>query len=249
MDRTAGIVIIGDEILAGKFADENAQFLIGALAGLGVALRRVSMIPDDLDDIAGTVRRFSDRFDCVFTSGGVGPTHDDLTIAGIAQGFGTRVMVHPVLEKVLRDHWGPTMPEANVRLAEVPEGAELVPGPPGTTTARWPVVCYRNVYILPGVPRLFRQKFIDIQERFRSTPTAGARMYINADEGVFADQLTAVAHAHPTVKIGSYPRFEETEFRVLLTLESHDRGALAAALDGLEQALATWLVRVERPAP
>jgi molybdenum cofactor synthesis domain-containing protein len=249
MDRTAGIVIIGDEILSGKFADENAQFLIGALAGLGVTLRRVSIIPDELDDIAGTVRRFSDRFDWVFTSGGVGPTHDDLTMAGIARGFGTRVIIHPVLEKVLREHWGPTMPEANLRLAEVPEGAELVPGPPGTSTARWPVVCYRNVYILPGVPRLFRQKFIDIQERFRATPTASARLYVNADEGVFADQLTAVAMAHPVVKIGSYPRWGETEFRVLLTLESRDRGALASALAGLERALTAWLVRVERPAP
>lgn len=249
MDRTAGIVIIGDEILSGKFADENAQFLIGALASLGVTLRRVSIIPDDLDDIAGTVRRFSDRFDWVFTSGGVGPTHDDLTIAGIARGFGTRVIVHPALEKVLRDHWGPSMPEANVRLAEVPEGAELVPGPEGTDTARWPVVCYRNVYILPGVPRLFRQKFIDIRERFRASPTIGARLYVDADEGVFADQLTAVAHAHPTVKIGSYPRWGETEFRVLLTLESHDRSALQVALAALERTLASWLVRVERPAP
>lgn len=128
MDRTAGIVIIGDEILSGKFADENAQFLIGALAGLGVTLRRVSIIPDDIEDIAGTVRRFSERFDWVFTSGGVGPTHDDMTIPGIAHGFGTRVVIHPALEKVLREYWGPTMPEANLRLAEVPEGAESCPG-------------------------------------------------------------------------------------------------------------------------
>jgi molybdenum cofactor synthesis domain-containing protein len=247
MDRTAGIVVIGDEILSGKFADENAQFLIGALASLGVALRRVSVIPDDVDDIADTVRRFSERFDWVFTSGGVGPTHDDMTMAGIARGFDTRVVIHPVLEQVLREHWGASMPEANLRLAEVPEGAELVAGPAGTTTARWPVVCYRNVHILPGVPRLFQQKFIDIQERFRTTPATSARMYVDADEGEFADRLTAVALAHPAVKIGSYPRFGETAFRVLLTLESRDREALSAALAGLELALAAWLVRVERP--
>lgn len=248
MDRTAGIVIIGDEILSGKFADENAQFLIGALAGLGVSLRRVSIIPDDVDDIAGTVRRFSERFDWVFTSGGVGPTHDDLTMPGIARGFGARVVIHPALEQVLREHWGPSMPEANLRLAEVPEGAELVLGPPGTTTARWPVVCYRNVYILPGVPSLFRQKFIDIQERFRATPVTMVRLYVAADEGVFADRLTAAAEAHPAVKIGSYPRWGETDFRVLLTLESRDPDALSAALASLEPALAAWLVRVERPA-
>ena len=246
MDRTAGIVIIGDEILSGKFADENATFLIGALAELGVDLRRVSMIPDDLDDIAATVRMVSERFDWVFTSGGVGPTHDDMTMAGIARAFDTRVVVDPTLERILYDHWGPSMPEANLRLAEMPEGAELVRGPVGTTSARWPVVCYRNIYILPGVPRLFRQKFLDIQERFRGAPLVRARVYLNADEGDFAEALTALTLEHPQVKIGSYPRFEETEFRVLLTLESHEDAALSAALGALEAALVAWLVRIER---
>lgn len=246
MDKTAGIVIIGDEILSGKFADENAQFLIGAFAGLGVELRRVSIIPDELDDIADTVRRFSERFDWVFTSGGVGPTHDDVTMAGVARAFGTRVVVHPALEQVLRDYWGAAMPEANIRLAEVPEGADLVDGPPGSTTARWPVVRYRNVYILPGVPRLFRQKFLDIQERFRCTPMTCARVYLNADEGTFADRLDEVVAAHPGVKIGSYPRHGEQDYLVLLTVESRDPSALTGAIARIEAALAAWLVRVER---
>ncbi|MGE5182444.1 MAG: molybdopterin-binding protein, partial [Acidobacteriota bacterium] len=88
---SAGIVIIGDEILSGKFVEENAQFLIGELRSLGVDLRRITMIPDDLADIAATVTDASARFDHVFTSGGVGPTHDDVTIAAIAKGFGTTV--------------------------------------------------------------------------------------------------------------------------------------------------------------
>ena len=169
MEKTAGIVIIGDEILSGKFADENASYLIGTLADLGVSLRRIAMIPDDLDDIAQTVHSFSETFDFVVTSGGVGPTHDDVTMAGIARGFGTKAIIHPTLEAILRDYWGPDMPEANIRLAEVPDGAVLVTGDDG----RWPVVSYRNVYILPGVPKLFRKKFESIKERFPLRPHAG----------------------------------------------------------------------------
>src|ERR1041385_2602845 len=99
---TAGIVIIGDEILSGKFADENAAFLIGELRALGVELRRIVVIPDDLDDIATTVVDMSARVTHAFTSGGVGPTHDDVTMAGIARGFGTRVVREPVLEAKVR---------------------------------------------------------------------------------------------------------------------------------------------------
>src|SRR4051812_5154629 len=102
---TAGIVIIGDEILSGKFVEENAAFLIGELRTLGVDLRRLTVIPDDLDDIARTVLEASSRFDHVFTSGGVGPTHDDVTIAAIAHAFGVGVTRHPELEAKVRGYW------------------------------------------------------------------------------------------------------------------------------------------------
>src|SRR6476661_5014343 len=148
MARTAGIVVIGDEILSGTFADENASFLIRELRSLGVDLRRITVIPDVLEDIADTVPWCATRFDLVFTSGGVGPTHDDVTMAGIARGFGVGVARHPELERRVRAYWGDKLAEANLRLAEIPDGAELVFGKDTT----WPVVCMRNVYILPGVP-------------------------------------------------------------------------------------------------
>jgi FAD synthetase len=244
MGKTAGIVIIGDEILSGKFVEENARFLIGALAELGVTLGRVAIIPDDLDDIADTVQAFSRRFDVVITSGGVGPTHDDVTMAGIARGFGARVVTHPRLMDMLRDHWGDAMPPANVRLAEIPEGAELIYGP----HSPWPVVCYGNVYILPGVPRLFRKKFLDIQERFRCPPTLVARIFVNADEGELAPFLETTLARFAGIKVGSYPRFDEVGFRVILTLETKDADLLARASEHLEQAIEQWVVRVERPA-
>jgi molybdenum cofactor synthesis domain-containing protein len=239
---TAGIVVIGDEILSGKFAEENAAFLIAELRSLGVELRRVTMIPDDLDDIAETVTRYSARFTHVFTSGGVGPTHDDLTMEGISRGFGTRVVQAPELEAKVRAYWGEKLAPANLRLAQVPAGAELVYG-----DAVWPVVAYKNVYILPGVPALFRRKFLEIRERFRETPMAVARVYAGGEEGVLAPHLDAVVAAHPAVKIGSYPRFEEKDFRVLLTVEAVDGDAVRAAVVDLQARLGELVVKVTLP--
>ncbi len=225
MAETAAIVIIGDEILSGKFADENAVFLIRELRDLGVDLRRIAIIPDEVEDIGATVVACSGRFDHVFTSGGVGPTHDDKTMEGIARGFGTRVVIEPRLETVLRDYWGPAMPEANLRLAQVPEGCDLV-----GDDQRWPVVRYRNVFVLPGVPALFKRKFLSVKGLLRVTPVAEARLYCIGEEGVLAPHLDAVAAAYPEVRLGSYPRFGEAGYKVLLTLEGEDEARVAAAV-------------------
>ena len=238
---TAAIVVIGDEILSGKFVEENAAFLIGELRALGVALRRIMVIPDELDDIAATVPALAARFDHVFTSGGVGPTHDDVTIDGLALGFGTDVVSEPDLERRIRAYWGERLAPANLRMARIPRGAHLVYGD-GTA---WPVVAYRNVYILPGVPRLFQRKFLDIRERFRSTPVTLARVWLDAEEGVVAPDLDAVVAAHPAVRVGSYPRFDERDFQVLITLEGPSAAAVAAATDDLCARLAARVVRRE----
>jgi molybdenum cofactor synthesis domain-containing protein len=242
---TAGIVIIGDEILSGKFVEENAAFLIGELSALGVELRRITVIPDDLDDIAATVRDASARFDHVFTSGGVGPTHDDVTIAGIARAFDTTVARHPDLEAKVRGYWKDRLAPANLRLAEIPAGSELIY--PGGKDAVWPVVCYRNVYILPGVPTLFRRKFVDIRDRFRASPATAARLYVDLDEGELAPHLDATVAAHPAVKIGSYPRFSERDFRVLVTFEGADAAEVGAAFALLDARLGALVVRREPP--
>lgn len=240
---TAGIVIIGDEILSGKFADENAVFLIAELRALGVDLKRIAIIPDEPDDIAATVTDFAARFDHVFTSGGVGPTHDDVTIEAIARGFGVRVVREPELERRVRAYWGAKLPEANLRLADVPEGCELVYG--DARDQVWPVVAYKNVYILPGVPALFKRKFVEIRNRFRTEPVTVARVYVDADEGQIAGDLDAVVAAFASVKLGSYPRFSESEFRVLLTLEGRVPADVRAALAMLLERLGPRVVRHE----
>jgi molybdenum cofactor synthesis domain-containing protein len=241
---TAGIVIIGDEILSGKFVEENAAFLITELRALGVDLRRVVYVPDELEDIAATVSDFASRYDHVFTSGGVGPTHDDVTMHAIACAFGTTIVRQPELEQRVRAYWGDKLAEPNLRLADVPDGAELIYGKDQV----WPVVAYRNVYILPGVPALFRRKFVDIRDRFRTETVTIARVYVDAEEGSIAVDLDAVVATHPGVKIGSYPRFSEKDFRVMVTLEGRDPTDVAGAFTLLVERLGPRVVRSEAPA-
>jgi molybdenum cofactor synthesis domain-containing protein len=245
MEKTAGIVVIGDEILSGKFPDQNAPLLIGELRALGVSLKRIAVVPDEVTVIADAVALFSRSFDHVFTSGGVGPTHDDVTMEGIASAFDTRVVRHPRLEELLRTFYREALKESHLRLAEIPEGAELVIG----EGADWPVVCYRNVYILPGVPSLFARKFQSIRERFRVAPFVTARIYCLGDEGMIAPQLNVAVRAHPAVRFGSYPRFGEPDYRILLTLEGKDHGAVQAALSFLASDLGSSLVvKLDGPA-
>ena len=153
--KTAAIVVIGNEILTGKSDDKNASYLIGELYKLGVALRRIVVIADDVAEIAQAVRECAAGFDFVFTSGGVGPTHDDVTIEGVARAFDRAVVRLPELEAMLRSYFGDGVNEARLRMADAPEGSVLI----RAEGLRWPVLATDNVFVLPGVPELFRSKF------------------------------------------------------------------------------------------
>ncbi len=226
---TAAILVIGDEILSGKTEDQNARLLIGELRELGVALRRILVIPDDVEDVAKAVRELSSRFDHVFTSGGVGPTHDDVTIAGVARAFDVPIVRHPNLEARLKTYFGADADESRLRMADVPEGAELLV----SEETRWPMLAVRNVFILPGVPELFRKKFMAIRERFRVAPFFAKAIYTLQEEFDIAEGLRAVADARPQVAIGSYPSYSSPNYRVKVTLESKDGAALDAAVKEL----------------
>ena len=236
-ERTAAIVVIGNEILNGKSEDQNARFLIGELYRLGVSLRRIVIIPDVLDEISAAVRECSEKFDYVFTSGGVGPTHDDVTIEGVARALNRRVVRNPRLESLIRNYFGADADEPRLRMADVPENAELV----GEQQLRWPVLAAGNVFVLPGVPEHFRSKFEAIRERFRIEPFHSRAVFTRQDEFDLAISLSRVASEHPAVEIGSYPNFQSSEYRVKITLESKEQAAvelaLAALLKSLEPAL------------
>lgn len=229
MPKTAGIILIGNEILSGKIADANATYLCRELRALGVDVRRISVVPDEVEAIAEEVAALSRRYDAVFTSGGVGPTHDDVTIAGAARGLGVGVVRHPTLVALLRQYYGERLTDAHLKMAEVPEGAELVGESVG-----FPTVVVRNVYILPGVPEVFRQKFEAIRERFRDQPYHLRTVFVRIGESTLAEHLRAVLREFPQLQLGSYPEFANPEYRVRVTLESKDptyvQDALAALL-------------------
>ena len=237
---SAGIILIGDEILSGKVVDENARFLIEELRELGVQLQRVSIIPDVLDEIAATVREFSARFDHVFTSGGVGPTHDDLTMEGVARAFGAAVVRHPELEAALRSYYGGRLEERNLRMADVPDGVTLVPG----DSPSWPVIAMRNVYILPGIPEIFRRKFKSIRERFRCDPFHLKCVFTTAEEGSIAGELDRIVASYAGVQVGSYPVLAAPDYKVKVTLESKNRELVEAAAAELVRALGPSVVRI-----
>ena len=241
-DLTAGIIVIGNEILSGKVTDTNAPFLTRELRMLGVELRRILTIPDDLDDIAAAVREFGPRFDIVFTSGGVGPTHDDITMEGIARGFGRRVIRHPVIESRLREFYKEHVNDARLKMAEVPEGSELlVDGRLG-----FPTIKCENFYILPGIPELFEQKFETLKDRFRAAPYTLRCVYTREGEGAIAEHLNATLAEFPDLLLGSYPKISHPEYAVKLTLESKDAEYVERALAHLLRLLsAEAVVRTE----
>ncbi len=229
---TAAIVIIGNEILSGKFADENGPYLIGRLRTLGVDLHRLAVIPDLVPVIASEVRAASEAFDHVFTTGGVGPTHDDVTFEGIAAAFGMGLRLDPDLSALL-DHFGMERTEAVLRMVRIPEGAELMTHDMTT----FPVVKVRNVFVFPGVPRLLRQKFELVAPHIASEAVRCVRIFARDHETAVAQAISDVAAAFPTVEIGSYPRFGEGEHKLIVTLEGRDDQALRAASDRLTAAL------------
>lgn len=226
MPKTAGIILIGNEILSGKIADANATYLCRELRALGVEMRRISVIPDEVELIADEVARFSRDYDIVFTSGGVGPTHDDVTIEGVARAMAVKVVRHPRLVAVLEGYYGDRLNETHLRMAETPDGAELVGGEP----LRFPTIVMRNVYVLPGVPEIFRQKFDAIRERFRDEPIHLKNVFVRIGEGTLADHLNALLTDFPTLLLGSYPEFSNPEYKVKVTLESRDPDYVASAL-------------------
>lgn len=233
-ELTAGIVIIGNEILSGKTADSNSTFLAQELRKIGVSLRQVIVIPDELDLIATTVRDFHQQFDLVFTSGGIGPTHDDITMEGIAIGLGRRVIRHPVLESKLLEYALKRTPNAAyMRMADVPEGAELL----SEDSLRFPTVKVENVYILPGIPEILQQKFLALKDRFTASPYYLKIIYISAYESSIAASLNDTLEHYPELLLGSYPKINDPDYRVKLTLESKDQAYVEQAFAHLMKVL------------
>jgi len=241
--RTAAALIIGNELLSGKIADANVVVLARALRSLGIVFRRVVMVLDEIDVIAEEVRALSSSHDVLFTSGGVGPTHDDVTIDAVARAFGTHVESSPLMEGLLRGYYGDRLTEGHLLMARVPHGARLA----SSASMPWPTVVMKNVWILPGVPEIFHAKIPQIREELGSdVPFVTHAVFTSLDEGTLKPMLDRVVEDHPDVEIGSYPRWSGLEYRTKLTFDGRDGARVLSARDAFAASLPEEaLVRVE----
>ena len=226
---SAALLVIGNEILSGKVVDTNSSFLASELRKLGVDLERILTIPDEIDLIAREVRAMSDAYDFVFTSGGIGPTHDDLTMDAIAQAFDRALEPSLSMLERMERHQGEAPNESQRKMAMIPSGAQVI----DAGDLWFPVVIVENVHIFPGIPKLLQKKFHSIKDRFRGVPFQLSRIYVTKRESDIADQLNDLLVEFPDLMLGSYPKIEERDYRVLLTLESRDTDYLMRAQESL----------------
>jgi FAD synthetase len=196
-------------------------------------VQKISTIQDIIELIGEEVAKFSKSFDFVFTSGGVGPTHDDVTIDGIAHGFGLRVVRHPDIERRMRQRLGTDVNEARLRMANVPEGAELL----ATEALFAPIIKIHNVFIFPGIPRILQERFHAIKERFRDAPFYLKNVYVKYGEGIIAAPMNELVAKYPELMLGSYPVLDIPEYKVKVTFESKDATYLNRALNSCLAAL------------
>lgn len=230
---TAAIVIIGNEILAGKYPETNSAHLIRLLSEAGVQTRRLVVLPDEVELIAEELVRAAQEFDHVFTSGGIGPTHDDRTLEAVALAFGVPLVEHAELRQLFASRFGDELSEAQLKMIRVPAGSELL----GGGTFFYPLLRYRNVFILPGVPQMFEDKLSVVRPLVASQPPARRCLVLRWPETRLAPFLNEVVAAFPEVEIGSYPIFAGEASRVEVTFEAADEELVEAAAACLRRAL------------
>ena len=232
---TAAVLIIGDEILSGRTQDTNLNFIAKYLGTYGVDLAEARVVGDIKAEIIAALDALRTRYDYVITTGGIGPTHDDITADAVAQAFGVGLVEHPEIIAMMSARWGGELTPARRRMARVPQGGELVinpvNGPPGFTIG--------NVFVLAGVPQIMRGMLEDVGPRLRTGAVTVSRTVRveGSGEGVIAGPLEAVARAHPQMSLGSYPFFGEGGYGSNLVLRGRDAEEVAATVGELIAAL------------
>jgi molybdenum cofactor synthesis domain-containing protein len=230
--RTAAALIIGNELLSGKVTEANLSVLSTMLRELGIQLVRVVMVPDDVDVIAREVKALSRDHDCLVTSGGIGPTHDDVTIEAVAKAFGVNVVASAVMESMLRAHYGARCTDGHLRMALVPEGAALETN----AEVSWPTVRFGNTWVMPGIPEVFKMKLPVVRERLaamlgKAAPFVSHAVYTKMDEGDLKPLLDHVVLAYADVVVGSYPKWLDPAYKTKLTFDGRDHARVLAARD------------------
>ncbi|MEH2478603.1 molybdenum cofactor synthesis domain-containing protein [Nitrobacteraceae bacterium AZCC 2146] len=233
---TAGILVIGDEILSGRTKDKNIGFIAEYLTNIGIDLKEVRVVSDDEPDIIAALDALRGCYNYVFTTGGIGPTHDDITADAVAKAFGVGIDHHPEVVARFRERFGADLNEARLRMARIPDGADLIQ----SATILAPGFKIGNVIVMAGVPSIMQAMMDIVAPKLKS----GARMLsesvrANAREGDVGGPLRAIAEAHPDTMIGSYPFLDEAQKpNTNLVVRSRDQEKLNAAMDAVKEMLA-----------
>jgi len=227
---TAAMLVIGDEILSGRTKDKNVGFLAESLARAAIDLREVRIVADDHDDIIHAVRSLSKRWDHVFTSGGIGPTHDDITADAIAAAFHQQIDVRADARALLERHYqntGVALNESRLRMARIPESAALIDNPVSVA----PGFTVENVHVMAGVPAVFQAMVATVVPTLKGgDPLISRTLRLDRPEGELGGPLASVAKAHDSVSIGSYPFILNGRFGANIVFRCADREKLDAAV-------------------
>lgn len=234
---TAALVVIGDEILSGRTEDRNVAQVARWLNGQGIRLGEVRIVADEEKAIVEAVNSLRQDHDYLFTTGGIGPTHDDITIDSIAAAFGVPVIVHPEARQILHDYYSKRpngLTDSRLRMARVPAGAELIPNP----SSGAPGVRMGNVYILAGVPNIAKAMLEALEGRLEGgRPLVSVTVRAHAAESDVAELLKAVQDEHPGVAIGSYPFYRGGGYGADFVVRSEDEALAAGCAEALRERL------------
>jgi molybdenum cofactor synthesis domain-containing protein len=228
---TAALLVIGDEILSGRTKDKNIGYIAEYLTAIGIDLKEVRVVPDGEDEIVNALNALRARFDYVFTTGGIGPTHDDITSECVARAFGVTLVLNPEAKSILEARYrerGMELNEARLRMAHVPQGATLVEnsisGAPGFRIG--------NVFVMAGVPQIMQAMFESVRSSLKGgRPVLSRALSCALAEGQLAKGLAEIQSRHADVDIGSYPWYRRGAYGVSLVMRSPDSQRLAAATD------------------
>lgn len=237
MQNTAALLIIGNEILSGRTQDKNLSFLGAGLAEIGIPLRETRVIPDVEDEIIAAVNALRAKYTYVFITGGIGPTHDDITSECIAKAFGVAFERNAEAAEILHKHYGDQINEARLSMADMPVGARLIPNPVSAA----PGFIIENVYVMAGVPRIMQAMFDHLKHGLQGgAPVQSRTLTVYMTEGNLADGLTRIQDANMDVEIGSYPFIKDGRLGTSLVL----RGTDATRLETVTAILHDWLLTV-----
>jgi molybdenum cofactor synthesis domain-containing protein len=239
----ACIIIIGNEILSGRTQDKNIQYLAIELNNIGIKLEEVRVIPDIEQTIIDTVNELRVKYDYVFTTGGIGPTHDDITSESMAKAFGVNIVCNPEALKILEDHYGAeNVSDTRKKMAFVPEGAKLILNP----ASKAPGFIMGNVYVMAGVPYIMQAMFAGLKGELKGgKPTQTKSIVVMVGESFIAKGFEDIQKQYPEVEMGSYPFIKENKWGTTLVLRSTDEELLASAYQNLKEFLHSQNIETE----